>query len=345
MKIALNQLPQHLSKNLLPIYLVAGDEILLVREAVENIKKRAKENGFEESTTITADASTNIAEHLYKDSHSISLFAEKKIIILNLSHIKLNAANGKKLEEYLKKPAADTILIIHSNKLDARSEKSNWFKQLAKNGAFIQVWPIQPNQLASWIIQRGKTLNINITYDAATHLASQVEGNLLAASQEIEKLSLLKPNSTIDLPEITATITDSTRFDVFNLVDSIFFGNATQAFRILNNLKLEGAEPTFILWAITRELRTVIEIQENQNKGIPIFNLYRQFGVWEKRQPIINAAIKRHTPKFYANLLNSCCDLDKIIKGAAQGNFWDECEKLIVKIGPAISAKAGIYAK
>ncbi len=336
MKIALNQLNDHLSKTLLPIYLFCGDEILLIKDAVSAVVKSASARGFTEKVTITADSNTDISKHIYQGSHSISLFAEKKIIILNLSHIKLNATNGKQLEEYAQNPEPNTVLIIYSNKLDARVEKSAWFKLINKNGVYIPVWPLQTNQLPTWIIQRAKNSNLNITYEAAVFLASQTEGNLLAADQEIEKLSLLKPNATFDIKEISATVTDDSKFDIFNLVDCSLAGNLSQTFKILHNLKFEGTEPTLILWAISRELRTLLEIKQQQSAGTPIYSLFKQFRIWEKRQPAVNAALSRHSQKAFTLLLLSCANLDKIIKGASIGNFWDDCENLLLGIAQPI---------
>lgn len=332
MKLSSAQLTQQLGKSLAPIYLVHGDEILLVEEAIDAIYHAARTAGYTERVTSTADSGADWAKHLYTDTHSISLFANKKIIDLNLNHIKLNAANGKILENYASHPMTDTLVIMHCSKLDAKTEKSSWFKAIESTGVVVTIWPINPEQMPAWIMSRAKKLNLTITKQGAEWLAAQMEGHLLAAAQEIEKLSLLQPNGTLDFQTIQEAVTDNARFDIFNLVDSALLGKTDRTLRILQNLCDEDVEPTLILWALTRELRTLAELQRKIAEGGVLSNLFNAFRIWEKRQPIVRAALQRHKQTHYWDLLIHAAKIDHVIKGAETGNVWDELSKLIIGI-------------
>jgi DNA polymerase-3 subunit delta len=337
MKLAYTQLTQHLNKPLAPIYLVHGDEPLLVEETVDAIYKAAQMVGFTERVSTTTESGTDWGKHLYADTHSISLFATKKTICVNLNHIKLNAASGKILEEYARKPMQDTLVIIHSDKLDSKIEKSNWFKAIDKQGVVITLWPITPEQMPAWIIQRAKKINLTINKQDAEWLASQMEGHLLAASQEIEKLSLLQPNGTLDNQTIQAAVTDNARFDIFSLVDSALLGKTTRTVRILQNLADEDIEPTLVLWALTRELRTLAELQKKIASGSSLTSLFASYRIWEKRQSLVKAALQRHKQGDLWDLLIHAAKIDRMIKGAELGNVWDELQNLAVKLSSNIA--------
>lgn len=332
MKLSYAQLAQHLSKSLAPIYLVHGDEPLFVEETMDAIYKAAQTVGYTERVSIVTDTGADWAKHLYTDTHSISLFAPKKIIYLNLNHIKLNAASGKILEEYAHKPVPDTLVILHSAKLDNKVEKSNWYKAIEKQGIVITLWPISPDQMPAWIIQRAKKINLNLTKQDAEWLASQMEGHLLAAAQEIEKLSLLQPSGTLNDQTIQTAVTDNARFDIFSLIDSALLGKTNRTLRILQNLADEDIEPTLVLWALTRELRTLAELQKKIAEGSALTNLFTSFRIWEKRQPNVKAALQRHKQSDFWDLLIHAAKIDRIIKGAEIGNLWDELRSLVVKI-------------
>ena len=262
MKLAHAQLAQHLTHTIAPIYLIHGDEPLLVEETVDAICKAAQSAGFTERVSSAVESGADWSKDLYADTHSISLFASKKIILLNLNHLKLNAAGGKILEEYAQKQAKDTLVILQSTKLDSKVEKSNWYKALEKHCVVIPLWPITAEQMPGWIMQRAKKNNLHISRQDAEWLASQMEGHLLAAAQEVEKLSLLQVQGTLNQQTIKDAVTDNARFDVFNLIDGALLGKINRSLHILKNLADEDIEPTLVLWALTRELRTLAELQK-----------------------------------------------------------------------------------
>lgn len=333
MKLPHAQLPKHLANTpLAPVYLVSGDELLLVEETLDTIRAAARKVGFSERIRVAADSNSDWAEAIYSHSHHLSLFSTKRIVELNLAHIKFNAAIGKLIEEYAAKPPKDTILLIQSNKLDSKTEKTKWYQALDKAAVIIPIWPITLDVLPQWIMQRASKANFTLTPQAANWLAVQLEGNLLAAAQEIEKLSLLQPGGTLDQETIEEAVTDHARFDIFNFVDTALSGNTPRSLRILDNLKAEDTEPVLILWALARELRTLSDIAKQIASGVSLSNLFSKYRIWEKRQPAVRAFFQRHKQKTCWAMLTEAAAIDRVIKGAEKGNVWDKLQDLTVKI-------------
>ena len=330
MKLPYQQVKQHLTNKLFPLYLVCGDELLLVQETVDAIRKAARNAGFTERVLIQADSNTDWPAAIYSQTHHLSLFSTKRIVELNLTQAKLTLASTKILEEYALNPLLDTLLIIQTNKLDNKIEKSPWFQAIDKIGVVIQIWPITLEQLPQWIMQRANQANFTLTKEAAGWLAVLVEGNLFAAACEIEKLSLLQPGGTVDHEIIENAVTDHARFDIFTLVDSMLSGNSKRCLRILENLAAEGTEPTLVLWALTREIRLLADIARQKSQGAALSNLFSKFHIWEKRQGFVRAFLQRHTEQHCWAMLIKAAEIDRIIKGAAIGNVWNRLQDFVV---------------
>jgi DNA polymerase-3 subunit delta len=336
MKLAIQQLEQHLAKQLASIYFISSDEILLVQEAVDLVRNAAQKKGFSERVRISTESSSDWGKLLYANAHSLSLFAEQRILELDLRGVKSNQANNEILQSYAENPPENTLLIISSHKLDAKVEQSKWYKAIEKKGIVISIWPITALQLPQWIIQRAKKSQLILTPKAAEQLAEQVEGNLLAASQEIEKLCLLKPEGTLDEHALQDIIANHAHFDIFNLVDSVLIGNGKRSLHILQNLLVEDTEPVLIIWALTRELNTMAEIQKQIELGILLPALFSQFRIWEKRQPPVRAFLKRNSLKRCWDFLLQATEIDRIIKGAEVGNVRDELERLVLNMAGSV---------
>jgi DNA polymerase-3 subunit delta len=337
MKLPLQQLEKHLAKTVAPIYFISTDEILQMQEATDLIRKAALKAGFTERLSLMIDSGMDWEEVLYAEAHSLSLFATQRLIELHLGDIKPNNTSGKVLENYAKNPPADTILVICANKMDSKIEKANWYKAIDKAGITLQIWPIQPNQLPAWIKQRAQKSGLNLTAEAAKMLAEQVEGNLLAAAQEIEKLGLLylspdTSNKLINHQDIENAIIDSAHFTIFDLVDSTLSGNKVRSLRILENLKAEDVEPIIILWALTRELRTLAEIAKQAKQGMALSSLFSQFRIWEKRQPSVRRFLQQHSLPACWEFLITAAEIDRIIKGATVSNVWNELQRFTLAI-------------
>ncbi len=332
MKLAYQQLEQHLNKNIAPIYIVSSDELLLVQDTAELIRNAAYRAGYSERTLITVDSGTEWIKTFHTSTQSMSLFAAKQIIELNMHHTKFSANTTKALQEYAANPQQDIVLLIRTNKVDGKTEKSAWFQALEKKSVFISIWPISTVQLPQWIMQRAKKSGISLTKNTADLLAAQSEGNLLAAAQEIEKLYLLQLSGT-DESSLNSALhadTDQAHFDVFDLVESVLAGNTSRSCRILRNLAAEDTEPTLILWALAREFRMLADMQTQIKQGATISSLFSKFHIFEKRQSSVRAFLQRHTLNSCWKLLLQAAQVDRIIKGAETGNIWDELERLVI---------------
>lgn len=332
MKLAIQQLESHAAKSLSPIYLISGDEILLVQEAVDFLRKSALQKGFTERVRISSDTGQDWGKLLYATGHSLSLFAEQRLLELDLRGSKMNQANSEILQSYANNPPLNTLLIIYTHKLDTKALQSKWVKAIDKQGILITVWPVTAEQLPQWIMQRAKKSHLLLTNEAAARLAHQVEGNLLAAAAEIEKLCLLQPKGILDADALENIIANHAHFDIFNLVDSVLAGNGKRSLHILQNLFAEDTEPTLINWALTRELNTMAELGKALQQGNALSGLFGQFRIWEKRQPTVRAFLKRCTPAHCWDFLLQTAAIDRIIKGAESGHIQNELERLVLKM-------------
>jgi len=328
-KLRTEQLASHFRQGFAPLYIVSGDEPLLVQEACDAIRTQMRTNDFNSREILHVDRSFDWGQVLML-GNSMSLFAERKIIELRMPTGKPGDEGRKVLAEYIANPPDDTVLLIITGKLDKGTQNTKWFKALEHAGVFIQVWPVEPKQLPGWIIQRANKKGMKIGHDAVQVLAERVEGNLLAAMQELEKLFLLYGTDAISAEMVTRAVADSARFDVFGLVDSALEGESARTVRILNGLRSEGVEPVLILWALAREIRGLASMADEIRSGTGMEQAMRQHGIWQKRQVLVQYGLKRFNADQWQRLLVFVGRIDRVSKGMAAGNVWDELLQLVV---------------
>lgn len=323
MRLRPEQLPSHVEKPLLPIYLVSGDEPLQLNEATDALRAAARAQGFGEREVLQVETGFDWAA-LAAAGSNLSLFAERKLIELRLPSGKPGDAGAKALTAYAAAPSPDNLLLISCGKLEKQQQSSKWFKALETAGAVVQVWPVEPRALPGWIRQRLLSRGMQPTPEAAQLLAERVEGNMLAAAQEVEKLVLLHGAGPLDGEAVRAAVADSARYDVFELADAALGGDAARSARIVEGLRGEGEEPVLILWALVREVRLLAQFAVAMAGGAALDGLLQQQRVWDKRKPLYHAALKRHGLRRWRALLRRAARLDRICKGAEPGNPWDE---------------------
>lgn len=331
MQLKPEQLAQHLKKQLAPIYFIYGDELLIVQEAADAIRAAARAQGYSEREVFNADKDFDWNQ-LIESSNSLSLFAERRILEVRMPSGKPGDAGGKALREYAARPAEDTLLLIVSGKLDAQQRKSKWVTDLEAAGVGIPVWPVEVQQLPQWIRARMHGLGLKPTPEAVELLAERVEGNLLACAQEIDKLRLLLGEGPVDAAAVTAAVADSARFDVYGLVDAALAGEADRSLRMLTGLRGEGVEPVLVVWALARELRSLAGMAWEMARGESAGAVMTRHRVWAKRQPVVGKALSRLRPEGWQALLAGCARIDRIIKGLAPGNPWDELVHLCLRL-------------
>lgn len=330
-KLRPEQLGAALGKGLAPVYLISGDEPLLIQEACDQVRRAAREQHFSERELYHCDAGFDWNQVL-TSANSLSLFADKKIIELRITSGKPGDKGARVIAEYAASPADDNLLLIITPKLDASAQKSKWLKAIEERGIHVQIWPVTASQLPRWIGIRLQQTGLHADSSAIDLLASRVEGNLLAAAQEIEKLALLTTDKTISYELMAAAVADSARYDIFGLTDKALHGDARAAVRTLHGLKTEGSEPITILWALTRDIRALVQIATAIQQGKSIDIAAKQAGIRDKRLPLIRAALQRLKPGQLQMLLRKANAIDKAIKGMRNAQPWDELLDLLLNL-------------
>ena len=322
MKIYANQLTGDLNKALRPVYLLTGDEPLQLMETGDQIIAAARKVGFAEKAVHHIDRSFDWGE-LYQAANSMSLFAEKKIIDLRFASAKPGDKGSAAIVEYCDNLSPDNTLIVRMPKLDKAAQNSKWFKALDKAGAVIQVWPVEIEKLPGWIQARAKSLGLTFSTEAAKSLAEKVEGNLLAAAQEIEKLKL-NDSKHVSIEDLSESVAEATKFDIFKLSDAVLTGKSRRAVKILLGLKSAGEEPVLVLWALSKEIHTLIKGSAKLQSGKPMAVVFKEAGVWANRQAFLQSALQRLRSGQLYDCLTKAIEADKTIKGLSAGNVWDK---------------------
>ena len=326
MKLNATQLQRQLSKGLAPVYVVSGDDPLLTGESADLIRSACRTAGSEERLVFHVDRSFDWGQ-VREAGNSLSLFALQRLIELRIPGGKPGDEGAKALLAWLDNPPPDTTLLINLPRLDGNAQRTKWAKALIdhQHSRFLQIWPIDAQQLPEWMRNRLAAAGLHATPDALELLSTRVEGNLLAAAQEIEKLKLFCEGGQLDLETVQQAVADSARFDIFKLTDALLQGDARHALRILQGLRGEGVEAAVILWAISRELRSLHSMAHELGRGIPqdkVFSSQRP-PIWDKRKPLLSRALQRHPTRNWANLLRLAQQADEQIKGQAAGSAWD----------------------
>jgi DNA polymerase-3 subunit delta len=338
-KISANQLNSHLTNSLLPCYLVTGDEPLLVQEALDSIRAAARKQDFGSRELYIATTGFDWAD-LRSAAGNLSLFAEKRIIELRLPTGKPGVKGGATIIEMTEKAGDDLLFVVSTPKLDRSGAASKWVKALDAAGGQCQVWPPALRELPAWINARMKDAGLQPDGDAVRLIADRVEGNLLAAQQEIEKLRLLHGEGTITAADVESAVADSSRFDVYKLVDAAVAGDAARAVRILAGIRTEGVEPVIVMWALTRELRTLARLADSVQSGVDLSSGFRKAGVWQSRQGLVRACIGRHQAADFYRLIQLARDADAAAKGQLRADPWQLARQIVLDIAMGGMQKA-----
>lgn len=320
MKITSFQLEQQSKQKLNSLYLLCGEDPFLLQESLELLRQKAATAGYLDRLRLDIENDADL-ELAYNQAYTPPLFNQKRFLELNWKN-KPSKSAQQFLIDYGKSPGRHTLMVVRLGKIDARSEQTQWFKSLEKNAVYVPHWPLPQAQLAGWLIQRAKNKEMQLSPDAAQLLAHYVEGNLQAASQEIEKLSILG-ESKIDRSMVETFVSDQGCFNAFDLVDHSLAGNSPQVLRILRYLQQEGSEPLMILGAFMHELRTLCKLAKELAKGSSIPALMNQYRVRISRQNQVASFLKRNTEQNCYDLVLKAGEIDRIVKGAQAGNSWE----------------------
>jgi len=322
MRIKPEQLSAVLQKGLKPIYFITGDEPLQLGEMADAVRKAAKKAGFENREIISAETGFEWNQLAFS-AESLSIFADKKIIDLRLPSGTPGTDGAKALIAYCERVPEDTLLLITAGKVASSALKTRWLEALDKVGVVIQVWPLEGQDLIRWLHQRLHQRGLNAETDGLRILASRIEGNLLAAAQEIEKLYVLYGTGNLSNQQIIDVVADSSRYDVFKLMDSVLSASVNRIFKVLSGLRAEGIAAPIVLWALTREARGLIKIKLALTQGQNRDTVFKNNQIWDKRKQLVNNALNRLSESDLNSILVLSAKADRQIKGQQQGDAWE----------------------
>ncbi|MCH8498066.1 MAG: DNA polymerase III subunit delta [Marinobacter sp.] len=327
MKASAAQLPQLLKKSLAPVYLVSGDEPLLVQEACDEIRAAARAAGYEERLSFQADNALNWNQ-VGDELGAMSLFASKRRIEIHFPTGKLGDGRNL-LEQVLAAPPEDIILLLSSARLDAAETKRKWYKLLQGCGVHVTLWPIEPDKFPAWLQQRARSKGLQLTRGALEMLSERLEGNLLAASQELDRLQLLSPAQTVDEEIVAEAVLNSARFNIFDLVADLLSGNTPQAFKVIGALEQEGENPLGMLTVLSRDLRTALALRQALGRRENAAQFLKSHGVRQpQRARAIENLVRRKDAQALQQGLRLCSDIDRSSKGYGDRTPWDHLRDL-----------------
>ncbi|HKY01896.1 MAG TPA: DNA polymerase III subunit delta [Burkholderiales bacterium] len=328
--IKADQLEAQLARGLAPLYVVHGDEPLLSLEACDLIRAKARANAYTEREVHLVERGYDWSR-LAQSAASMSLFGDRKLIELRIPGGKPGTDGGAALNAYCANPPNDTLLLITLPRLDKAGQSSAWFNALDRSGIVLNVFGIERAQLSHWIAGRLQKQKQRATHDALAFMVDCVEGNLLAAHQEIQKLGLLYPQGELSFDQVREAVLDVARFDVYQISDALLAGDAKRLARVMEGLKGEGEAPNRVLWIMSEDIRAVLRLQ-NANGRSPQ-DIFRENRIWGAKQNLVAGAARRLGQDLLERALGHAAQVDRMIKGLARGDAWDELLQLGLALG------------
>ena len=327
MRLSAAQLETHLKKSIKPLYVLTGDEALAQRECLDAIRQAAKNQGFTERTSFAIDAKFNWQTITYF-GQEMSLFSEKRVLEINIPSGKPGIDGSKVLQQLASSPTSDTVIIVILPKLDWREQKSAWFNALDNKAISLSLNEVSSEQLPAWIEAKLKLQNQSTDAETLAFFAHQVEGNLLAAHQEIQKLSLLYPAGVLTKLQVRACILNVSRYDAVELGESILLGDVPRVVRILQGLKDEGMNAVAALYPISWVLRPLAHIKEAEARGEHLNQAMTNAKIFGDKQLLFKKALARLSLKQCQAALMKLAEIDKTAKGLIHNDAWLEISRL-----------------
>jgi DNA polymerase III subunit delta len=331
MKLNADSLSTQLKKSLPTICLITGDEPLLVGEACDVLRSTARERGFTERQVFFVERGFDWNE-LRAATQAMSLFAEQRVIEVRLAGASPGNEGSEVLCDVAAQKASDLLILVVADKLDARSLSTKWVTAIEKHGLLVQVWPVEAAQLPAWVDKRLRRAALKFDAGVAELIAERVEGNLLAAQQEIDKLALLHAGQTLSVDAVLDAVADSARYDVLQLGVAAMQGNAARALHILDGLQEEGIDAVLVLWGVNKDLQWLARVAFNVAKGQSADSAMMSAGVWKPRQAAMKQALTRLKLPALRAMLVDAAQVDGSIKGAIRRDPWVELRGLVARL-------------
>ena len=332
MQLRGDQLAAHLERELQPVYVVYGDEPLLVIEAADAIRSAARRQGFDEREVLTALPGFNWSD-LAHAAGNMSLFGGRTLLDLRIPTGKPGREGSAALQDYCARPSPDALLLVTLPGLDWSEEKAAWLKALTEAGAAVKLVPPGLNDLPAWIGGRLARQQQRAGNEALRFIAERVEGNLLAAHQEILKLGLLHPAGEVSLEQVRDAVLNVARYDLDGLREALLAGDVVRLTRTLDGLRQEGEAPPLVLWALTEEVRALAQIKVALQSGQSVDAAFKEARVWGARQGLLRRALQRVEVRASLAALRHAAQIDRLIKGlGGASDVWDEFLRLGLRL-------------
>jgi DNA polymerase-3 subunit delta len=322
MQIRAADLAAHLARSLAPAYAIHGDEPLLALEAADAVRAAARKQGFAERVILEPGRSFDWSE-LTHAAASLSLFGGKKLIELRLPGGKPGAQGGAAIAAYLERRSPDSLLLVSLPRLDRQTQGSAWFGALAAAGVVVDVWPVERARLTGWIAERLARQQQRAPREVLEFLAERVEGNLLAAHQEVQKLALLAPPGELAFDTVQAAVVNVARYDPYDAAEALVAGDTARYLRVLEGLRAEGEAPSFALFVLSNALFALQAMQ--RHGGEPrVFN--------RNLQRALQGAGRRYAPRAVDQAIAECSQIDRTVKGVGAGDPWERLTLLGLRL-------------
>ncbi|MES2756315.1 MAG: DNA polymerase III subunit delta [Pseudomonadota bacterium] len=335
MQLRADGLEGHLAKAIAPLYVISSDEHLLALEAGDKIRRAARANGYSERDVLTVERTFKWGE-LLAANQELSLFGDKKLIELRIPTGKPGKDGGAALQAYAKNLSPDNLTLITLPKLDWQTAKAAWVGALQQAAVYIEIPIVARAALPGWIGTRLASQGQSVDRQGLDFIADRVEGNLLAAHQEIQKLGLLHEPGKLTFEQVHDAVLNVARYDVFKLSEAMLSGDVARLVRMLEGLKGEGEALPLVLWAVADEIRTLLKLKAAMAQGRPLGVLLKEYRIWGPKERMMEPALRRVSLATLEQALQDAAQVDKMVKGlrakAFAGDAWDAMLQLALKV-------------
>ncbi|MGE0859014.1 MAG: DNA polymerase III subunit delta [Gammaproteobacteria bacterium] len=338
MQLTVERLMERLrAQSLAPVYFFHGDEPLQLLECADAVRARALEDGINERCVYDADTGIDW-QALAEEGNALSLFATRRLFEIRLGERKPDKGGPEFLERLASQGLAEDVVVVTAGKPDKSARNARWFKALEADAVCVATRDLRGAALPEWLARRAARFGRRLERGAAALVAERVEGNMLAAAQEVEKLALLVDTETITEDDVLAAVRDSARYDVFQFADAVLAGDLARALRMVRGLREEGTEALLLNWALGRELRSLVAMAAAIERGKPLNAVLDEYRVWQGRKAAIRRVLERCSKDDLMELLAYANFIDTVVKGGRSGDPWDEIEILSMKLSGAAAA-------
>lgn len=318
-----------------PVYLIAGPEMLRVLEAADAVRRQARAQGIGEREVFDADGRDFDWATLEATFNAPSLFSARRLVEVRLPTGKPGKDGAEAIAAFCANPPPDVVLLITAGEW-SKAHHGKWTDAISRIGAIAIAWAIKPHELAGWVESRLRAKGLRADRDAVQILVERVEGNLLAAAQEIDKLVLLADGDTLDAEKMETLVADAARYDVFRLTDAVLGGQGQQVSRMLAGLRAEGDVVAGLMPMVIKELLRTAALARAQARGANLASEMKAQGIWETKQAPFKRALQRHpNPARWDRFAAEASRIDRIAKGRADGDAWVAMERLLLAIAEA----------